>query len=166
MSRQQLHCVLYVSESNLPAERAAWEIQALLDHARACNKARGITGVLAFTGANFAQYIEGPSQQAAALMEAVHRDPRHKNLVMLRHDTLLQRRLSQWDMAYAPPSLYLARHLQLLPSSVGARRKRLIDRLFRLLTGLVEDAHHALETDGGFQLPPFSAWNRVGEGSG
>lgn len=61
------------------------EIPRIVAAVRARNDVVGITGVLLFTGQDFAQMIEGPPQVVANLWASIRADPRHHDIVVF-HD--------------------------------------------------------------------------------
>lgn len=58
------------------------EIPRIVAASRARNTLAGITGVLLFTGKDFAQVIEGAPQSVADLWRCILADPRHQDLTV------------------------------------------------------------------------------------
>jgi len=58
------------------------EIPRIVAAARTRNTVAGITGVLLFTGRDFAQVIEGPRQTVADLWASIRADPRHHDMAV------------------------------------------------------------------------------------
>lgn len=82
----------YVSRPrpNLPLQ----EIPRIIATCRAHNEADGITGVLLFTGLDFAQLIEGESDAVADLWARIQADGRHRDI----HTFLDERAADRWFM--------------------------------------------------------------------
>lgn len=87
--------LLYASRAvdNSPAV-----IQAILETARRHNHAHGVTGILVYGGGIFMQAIEGGRQVISNLYGTIERDPRHKDLVLLHYEEILERRFGSWTM--------------------------------------------------------------------
>lgn len=102
--------LLYVSKSLLP-HGGREELERILTAARSRNKALGVSGALIFTGANFAQVLEGPQAAIDELMVSIASDPRHTSLKLVRTDELEERRFGSWSMAYSGTSLYVDHHI-------------------------------------------------------
>ena len=85
------------------ASRAADSIKpdalsAILKTSRARNPGAGITGVLCFSGDVFMQVLEGGRTQVNALYNAILRDERHRDVVLLSYDEIGERRFAGWSM--------------------------------------------------------------------
>ncbi len=88
----------YVSRP-LP-ELAVTEIPRIVTVARANNARDGLTGVLVYTGADFAQLIEGPEPAVAALWARVAADHRHRDISILLDETNHRPWFPDWRMGY------------------------------------------------------------------
>ena len=74
-------------------------VARIIETARRCNPAHGITGLLMFGNGIFFQWLEGPRDNVLQLMANVKADPRHENLVQLSSVEVVRERLfSDWDM--------------------------------------------------------------------
>ena len=73
-------------------------IQAILETARRHNHEHGVTGILVYGGGIFMQAIEGGRQVISDLYGTIERDPRHKDLVLLHYEEILERRFGGWTM--------------------------------------------------------------------
>ena len=92
---------LFAYHSTLADEYDASCVGAIIKTARTFNASHGVTGVLLFDGERFCQYIEGGAATLDALVERLHRDPRHQNVTTLLHEPLHEdRRYPDWSMAY------------------------------------------------------------------
>lgn len=91
--------LMYASET---AE--AWSpatLQALLDHARAANERRHITGMLSFDSRYFLQVLEGDRQAVNEVFSRIAADPRHRRVELLEVAATDERRFARWNMAFA-----------------------------------------------------------------
>ena len=75
------------------------EVDRIIELSQRSNVARDITGVLVFGSGVFFQWIEGPHAQIAQLMEILHADPRHRDIVWLSQtEEVGERMFPDWDM--------------------------------------------------------------------
>lgn len=88
----------YVSRPQ--ADLPVTEIPRIVSVARANNARDGLTGVLVYTGADFAQLIEGPEQAVATLWARVSADPRHRDISILLDETNHGPWFADWRMGY------------------------------------------------------------------
>lgn len=88
----------YVSRphSDLPVT----EIPRIVTASRANNERDGLTGVLVYTGADFAQLIEGPEFTVATLWARVAADARHRDIAILFDETNHRQWFPDWRMGY------------------------------------------------------------------
>ncbi|WP_310635936.1 MULTISPECIES: BLUF domain-containing protein [Delftia] len=99
MQENSLECFLYHSQLAPGADTTC--IAAIIKAARTFNWSAGITGMLVFDGERFFQYVEGPPEQLALLVESISRDERHINFTPLFPQARIdQRRFAKWSMAY------------------------------------------------------------------
>ena len=73
-------------------------IEAILTQSRQHNPASGITGVLCYGGGIFLQAIEGGRSAVSALYGHIQRDARHKDVVLLHYEEIVERRFGGWTM--------------------------------------------------------------------
>jgi hypothetical protein len=137
-----LRTLLYVSKSLIPQDEAQRQIDSIIETARPRNAALGVTGVLIFTEARFAQVLEGPPASIDEIMDGIRADPRHEQVTTACDEPLTQRRFPQWSMGYSGPSLYVDRHIKpLLKPVVEARdRREMAGRLLYLMEELTRAA--------------------------
>lgn len=77
----------------------AGEVDRLVAFSQQRNVARGITGVLVFSSGVFFQWIEGSPAEVQKLVESLHGDTRHTDVVSLDTGTERRERLyPDWDM--------------------------------------------------------------------
>ena len=133
-----LKTLLYVSKSLIAPSDIGRDIKNIVTTARTRNVERGVSGVLIFTEARFAQVIEGPEPAIDMLMTSIIGDPRHKQITVVHEEALTERRYANWSMAYSGPSLYVDRHVRPLldPVLQNRDRQRLCDRLLYLMEEL------------------------------
>jgi len=75
------------------------EVDRIIERSQRRNVARDITGVLVFGSGVFFQWIEGPPVQVEALIESLHGDPRHTDIVTLDRSVERRERLyPNWEM--------------------------------------------------------------------
>lgn len=73
-------------------------IQTILEAARRHNHEHGVTGILVYGGGVFMQAIEGGRQVISDLYGTIQRDPRHKDVLLLHYEEILERRFGGWTM--------------------------------------------------------------------
>ena len=88
--------LLYVSRALDPNDQKA--IEGILSSARVHNASEGITGILCFGDGVFMQCIEGGRDAINRLYALILRDPRHKDVVLLRYEEITERQFSGWTM--------------------------------------------------------------------
>ncbi len=102
--------LLYASRSNQPHTAAL--LETILAQSHAHNPARGITGILCYSGDIFMQVLEGSRAEVSALYNSIAKDPRHHDVEILMLEEISQRRFAGWTMgqvnlAKVNPSLLL-----------------------------------------------------------
>jgi hypothetical protein len=93
-----VHCI-YASAATRDLDEA--ELVALLNHARAANARRGVTGMLVYSDGSFFQVIEGAQEVVEALLDRIALDPRHERLTRIIHEPIARRTFGEWTMGYA-----------------------------------------------------------------
>ena len=88
--REGKQWLFYVSRSARGIADA--EVQEIVRISQARNLEKGLTGMLLFTGAHFAQVLEGDPAQLDPLFEAILADPRHSDVRVLGREPLARRR--------------------------------------------------------------------------
>jgi hypothetical protein len=104
---------LYASRAAAPLKPAV--IDAILDRSRTQNPARGITGILCYSGDVFIQVLEGGRDEVCELFNAIVRDTRHTNVRLLSYEEIRERKFSNWTMGHVDlsrvnPGLLLKYH--------------------------------------------------------
>jgi hypothetical protein len=91
--------LLYVS--TLAADADIRDVGAIARTSRVHNQADGITGLLVFDGASFAQWVEGPCAAISALRKRLQADRRHIDMDVLHFGpTESPRRFPTWSLGY------------------------------------------------------------------
>ncbi len=126
--------LLYVSHMLLsPADRDG-EIARIVAVSCDRNAALDVTGALIATFRFFAQILEGPPGSIEALMISIRRDPRHRDVTVVREELLAGRRFPRWSMAYSGAAGYVDRTIApLVGTSHDARPAPDTDLLVRLI---------------------------------
>ena len=88
------------------------ELLAILRQSRANNTARGVTGVLCFSGGIFLQVLEGGRSAVNQLYNRVAADTRHTQVELLSYEEIGERAFAGWsmgqvDLARLNPALLL-----------------------------------------------------------
>jgi hypothetical protein len=92
-----LYNMVYCSRAAAQVDAAV--VDDIIGSARRGNPARGITGLLVFGSGIFFQWLEGPRDNVLELMQILHADPRHSDIVTLSQTEEVRERLfPDWDM--------------------------------------------------------------------
>ncbi len=106
MASEPLYRLVYASSATQPFSTS--QLTALLEHARAANHERGITGMLLYKDGSFIQLIEGVEHQLRALYAKIALDPRHHRLDLVFEGPAENRLFYEWSMGFrdlADPAL-------------------------------------------------------------
>jgi len=87
--------LLYASRS---VDGSPDAIEAILGQSRQYNPTCGITGILCYGGGIFLQAIEGGRGAVSDLYGHIQKDPRHKDVVLLHYEEIMERRFGGWTM--------------------------------------------------------------------
>lgn len=74
-------------------------IEAILSQAQVHNPANGITGLLCYSQQTFVQVLEGGRAEVNRLFQLLARDPRHRDVTILKYEEIVERRYANWAMA-------------------------------------------------------------------
>lgn len=104
-AKNHLAGVLYCSQAT--DEMSSAQLHQIIKTSQRNNSRRNITGLLAYGGGMFVQWLEGPRYEVRKLMAALAADPRHETIVRLQKLTSLKTRLyPSWSMqSVAPDSI-------------------------------------------------------------
>ena len=87
--------LLYASRAIDTSDAA---IEAILTQSRQHNPECGITGIFCYGGGVFLQAIEGGRLAVSELYGHIQKDVRHKEVVLLHYEEILERRFGGWTM--------------------------------------------------------------------
>lgn len=87
--------LLYASRVVDPASGTT---ESILAQSRAHNPASGITGILCYGSGIFLQALEGGRTQVSELYAHIQKDTRHKDVVLLHYEEIMERRFGGWTM--------------------------------------------------------------------
>lgn len=93
----QLHQLFYISHAR---RTSPVEVQSIVGCSRERNTTLKVTGALVFSGAHFAQMLEGLPNDLEALMRSIRRDPRHTMLWEWPSRPATSRWYPEWSMGY------------------------------------------------------------------
>jgi hypothetical protein len=93
------------------------EVEVLVRSAINHNLRAGITGALVLADGRFAQALEGPRQEVAALMGRIAVDPRHTSVRVVSTSFPSERRFPNWGMIQRR---YLPRYAELTHMALTA----------------------------------------------
>jgi len=88
--------LLYASRSAAPIDEAL--VASILERSRARNAGAGITGILCQSGDIFIQVLEGGRMAVNQLYNQIVRDERHRDVVVLHYEEIMERRFAGWTM--------------------------------------------------------------------
>lgn len=88
------------------------ELHTILRQSKHNNPAKGITGLLCYSGGVFIQALEGGRSAVSQLYNRIAADPRHTDVVLLSYEEIGERRFAGWamgqvNMARLNPALLL-----------------------------------------------------------
>lgn len=102
---------MYISRSTIPSSNEFASVNNIVATATDRNPKLGVTGALLFTGQHFAQLLEGDRESIDTLIADICRDIRHKQIHIIHHGPLAERRFANWSLAYFGPSQFVSRHV-------------------------------------------------------
>ncbi len=82
------------------AKYTPMDFSKIVSTSRQHNKDKNITGILVFDGVYIFQYIEGISEEIAALYQRICLDERHHEVKLLSKGIINDRKFTHWDMGY------------------------------------------------------------------
>ena len=72
--------------------------ESILAQSRTHNPSSGITGILCYGGGIFLQALEGGRVQVNKLYGHIQKDVRHKDVMLLHYEEIMERRFGGWTM--------------------------------------------------------------------
>ncbi len=128
---------MYVSRSCLDPRTASAGVAEIVEQSRVRNAASDVTGVLLFTGARFAQLLEGPPEAVERLRSSISADGRHDELVVLAPPRTSHRRFAGWALGYGGHSRFIAAAVERAVASAERPNQSDTENLVRLMSELV-----------------------------
>lgn len=77
------------------------DLDTILCKAQQRNRAEGLTGLLIYDRGCYFQWLEGPAQALSRVWESIRRDSRHRDIHVLRQESVPRRFFGAWDMRLA-----------------------------------------------------------------
>lgn len=96
--QQKMIRILYSSTARADIEES--DIEAIIAQATKANKARNITGALAFNGWKFCQCLEGDEKTVRELLALISQDDRHSDLRIHADMEIEARYFGNWAMRW------------------------------------------------------------------
>ena len=90
--------LIYVSTAVAPMSDDA--LAELLEQSRTRNLRNRISGLLLYKNGHFMQVLEGDEAGVMKIFESIKRDPRHKNIDVLREEYIQHRDFPDWSMGF------------------------------------------------------------------
>ena len=130
---------MYVSLSTLEDSHAASEVAEIVERSITRNATLAISGALIFTGAHFAQALEGSGPNIDVLMSSIRRDERHTRVTIVDRSQISRRRFESWQMAYQGLSRYVDSPLERLLEAPQIERSRHVERIYQMMREFTRD---------------------------
>ena len=99
-----LHCLSYVSTSNIPAEGVTDFCDSIMRAAAVTNAKLNITGYLLYRAGYFIQLLEGSRDNLDYLYGIISTDSSHRDLKILFFNEIQERYFKHWSMGYSVAS--------------------------------------------------------------
>jgi hypothetical protein len=77
------------------------ELDALLRNAQSRNRTEQLSGLLIYDQGYYFQWLEGPQEALQRVWHSIMRDPRHREIQILREQAMPKRFFGDWDMRLA-----------------------------------------------------------------
>jgi Sensors of blue-light using FAD len=91
--------IIYCSAASADFEEV--QIPSILEHSRANNGIRNITGMLLYIQRSFFQVLEGDAATVNAAYEKIKLDPRHHRVTGIIAEPIVRRSFGQWSMGFS-----------------------------------------------------------------
>jgi hypothetical protein len=140
-SVQMHYQIMYSSQAVTPMTVA--DLEAILEDARAGNKAREITGALVYVDGVFFQIFEGDKDVVRKLMANIATDSRHRSVTVIYEAEVAARAFDSWSMAYLNATAEQMSRWAGLPGTVTVAElltviHRAPDRVPRILVNVLD----------------------------
>jgi anti-anti-sigma regulatory factor len=94
-----MHRIIYLSSAiNYFSDD---ELKNLLRNSKQKNNVIGITGLLLYIDGDFLQVLEGEKKTVLQLYQKIKLDPRHKSIIKVFDESVLDRQFENWDMGFS-----------------------------------------------------------------
>ncbi len=90
--------IVYYSKAN--PDITSQDISDILNTARKFNSKNNVTGCLLYHNEQFLQILEGKEEVVHQLLEAIKKDKRHSNVMVMAEDYKDERLFPEWSMAF------------------------------------------------------------------
>jgi hypothetical protein len=77
------------------------ELDVLLGNAQSRNRAEQLSGLLIYDQGYYFQWLEGPQEALQRVWNSIRHDPRHRDVQILREQTMPKRFFGEWDLRLA-----------------------------------------------------------------
>jgi hypothetical protein len=128
----ELHEIIYVS--TLADDAPVRVVADIAVKARSNNQQANITGLLVFDGLHFCQQLEGCAREVAQVMARIQGDSRHRDVRVLHHGPLDQRRFRRFSLGYTS-----VEDIELLERLQRLKGQAAVQAFVNLLAGLDVD---------------------------
>ena len=99
---EPLNVLAYRSVAVAPPTES--ELQTLVSTSQDRNRSLGLTGVLLYDNGTFFQWLEGPEDGLSRVWSSIQRDPRHRDVTLLRDEPISDRIFEGWALKFAKGS--------------------------------------------------------------
>lgn len=151
MARGHRHataCWMYVSKSLVPESRRAAVLDEIAELAYRRTGQLGVTGCFISARGRTAHLLEGPPDVLAELKQRIEGDRRHTDVTTLNVTQIDRRRFSDWSIAYAGASMFVAEVMdQALGKTRASHEKQATAGLLRMMEEFASERQ--------FELPLF-----------
>jgi uncharacterized membrane protein (DUF373 family) len=76
------------------------DLMDILNNARLNNVCMGVSGMLLYTGTEFIQILEGEEKVIEELLDAIKKDPRHRDFRIIEKKKITAREYADWTMGF------------------------------------------------------------------
>ncbi len=132
ISTQDLIRLIYCSRAKVPTDNLL-ALSAILSVSSRNNARDGVTGLLAVSGGDFVQVVEGATDRVRALMVRIRDDPRHADIEVLDEGRVSERLFSDWAMAAPRITPELSREIDAAVETCRQEPATTAERLSRIM---------------------------------
>jgi hypothetical protein len=139
---------LCTSTANLDTLESDVALANLVDQAKAANARIGITGALMFTGKQFVHLLEGRADALERVANRIASDARHSDIIFLSRGPIPYRSFEGFSLAYAGPSVFVARKIAYPLAQLLCGSKPDVGDLVRLMVEFARQAAQGIDEQG------------------